>query len=200
MRERWMRGLDLSHWNSITPERVRSAGFEFAIIKATEGVSFRDPSFDDMYIAVKSWNNCHPDKPIHIGCYHYLRATTEAGAKAEANFFIDSIKGLAFDMPVFVDVEELSIFNTGHAEEITRVFCETVEKPDIGQDSTPVLTDGFTVSKIVLPAGLRAGRTKSRLMPSAAYGSSPAAGRSTENALTQTTAILIIRQRFALKA
>lgn len=128
MRKRRMRGLDLSHWNSITPERIRSAGFEFAIIKATEGVSFRDPSFDDMYLEIGSWNNCHPDKPIHIGCYHYLRATTTAEAEAEADFFINSIRGLAFDMPIFVDVEEREIFNTGNAEEITRVFCETVEK------------------------------------------------------------------------
>ena len=127
MRERWMRGIDISHWNSITPERISSAGFNFAIIKATEGTGFRDPKFDDMYLAIQSWNNCHPDKPIHIGCYHYLRATTISQAKAEARFFLKSIKGLAFDMPVFVDVEETSTFDSGFAEDITRVFCEEVE-------------------------------------------------------------------------
>lgn len=127
MLEKWMRGLDISHHNRITPERIKSAGFDFVILKATEGLGWRDNAFDDMYLDIKSWNNCHPDDPIHIGCYHYFRATDIDGALAEADYFLESIKELCFDMPVFVDVEEAETFRSPTARKAVISFLERVE-------------------------------------------------------------------------
>src|SRR5262245_46829549 len=40
-------GIDVSHWQgSINWSAVRASGIEFAYIKATEGTSFRDASFN----------------------------------------------------------------------------------------------------------------------------------------------------------
>lgn len=122
-----MIGLDLSHWNSIEPARIISAGFDFAIIKASEGVGWSDSGFSERYNAINTWNKKNPEKRISIGAYHYLRAITPEQAEREASYFVGVLQRRRFDMPLFVDIEENSIFEAGLARECVEAFCNHLE-------------------------------------------------------------------------
>jgi hypothetical protein len=66
---------------------------------------------------------------LHVGAYWYSYAITVAGAKREAQGFIQTIKGKQFDMPVYMDLEEKSQFTTGKANcsAMVKAFCDALE-------------------------------------------------------------------------
>ena len=48
-------GIDVSYWDSgIDWPKVRATGQRFVIAKATEGITYKDPTFDDNWIGAKS--------------------------------------------------------------------------------------------------------------------------------------------------
>ena len=48
-------GIDVSYWNSgIDWPKVRATGQRFVFVKATEAASYRDPTFDDIWLGGKS--------------------------------------------------------------------------------------------------------------------------------------------------
>lgn len=119
-----MKGIDVSRWQTnVDYAKLKRAGVEFVIIQAGFGdvLSYpkqKDKMFESHYKAAKAAG-------LHVGAYWYSYATTVAGAKREAQGFIQTIKGKQFDMPIYLDIEERS--QKSNANEICKAFCEVCE-------------------------------------------------------------------------
>jgi len=73
-------GVDVSHYQgSINWSSVKSAGMQFAYIKATEATNYKDPAFNANYL------NAYNAKVIR-GAYHFARPDLSSGA-AQATYF-----------------------------------------------------------------------------------------------------------------
>lgn len=91
-----MKGIDVSHHQgSIDFAKVKAAGIEVVIIKATEGKTYQDPLFKEHYERAKAAG-------LKIGFYHFLRANA---SEDEANNFLNTIKGLDYDCKLVIDAE-----------------------------------------------------------------------------------------------
>lgn len=71
-----MYGVDISDYQAVTP-----AGYDFYIIKASEGNGFKAERLDQHYNQVKAWG-----KPY--GFYHYARPDLGNTPQAEADWFL----------------------------------------------------------------------------------------------------------------
>lgn len=96
-----VRGIDVSHWQgSINWSKVRTSGVQFAYIKATEGVSFRDKRFNDNYRGATK-------AKVIRGAYHFARPGTST-AKRQADYFVNRGGGWSADnrtLPGMLDIE-----------------------------------------------------------------------------------------------
>lgn len=90
-------GIDVSHWQgAIDWSRVRAAGKTFAVIKATEGVSF----LDDRYAQNKAGAL---GQGMKVGAYHFARPGNDP--VREADWFVDHM-GLQHGMLIpALDIE-----------------------------------------------------------------------------------------------
>ena len=76
-------GIDVSHWQgAIDWARVRNSGKTFAVVKATEGVSF----LDDRYAANKAGAM---GQGMKLGAYHFARPGNDP--VREADWFVDNM-------------------------------------------------------------------------------------------------------------
>ncbi len=119
------RGIDVSKWQgNIDWNRVKASGVDFAILRAGYGSvsSQKDVTFEDNYQNAKAAG-------IPVGAYHYSYAKDIAGAKKEAQTFLEWIKGKQFEYPVVFDIEESATYNLGRntVSEIIKTFCSIVE-------------------------------------------------------------------------
>lgn len=93
-----IRGIDISAHNGIIDfNRVAADSIRFALIKATEGASFKDPRFLENYHGAKNAG-------LKTGAYHFFRFDVD-GTLQGINI-VNSIGQLHLDMPVAIDVEE----------------------------------------------------------------------------------------------
>jgi GH25 family lysozyme M1 (1,4-beta-N-acetylmuramidase) len=94
-------GIDVSHWQgSINWSSVRNAGIEFAWMKATEGTTYTDPSFDANYPAAHAAG-------VIRGAYHFALPDVSSGA-TQANFFASNGGAWSADnltLPGVLDIE-----------------------------------------------------------------------------------------------
>lgn len=94
-------GIDVSNWQgAIDWGAVRSAGIEFAWMKATEGTTFRDARFATNYPAAHGAG-------VIRGAYHFALPNASSGA-AQANFFADNGGAWSADnltLPGVLDIE-----------------------------------------------------------------------------------------------
>lgn len=92
---RWQKGLQLSAFRHC----------EFVIIKAggSDDGHYIDSRFLDFYSQAKNlgWP---------VGIYWYTKAVTINGLKEDINFLLDNIKGLQFELPVYLDLEESCLY------------------------------------------------------------------------------------------
>ena len=121
-----IKGIDISHWNGdINFDQVKAAGVEFVIIKAggSDKGFYTDSKFRDNYDRAKAAG-------LSVGAYYFAGKNfrgIEAGF-ADAKRFIEILKGMQFDYPVFIDIEAQE---NRYKEEITDAviaFCEEMEK------------------------------------------------------------------------
>jgi lysozyme len=92
-------GIDVSYWNAgIHWPKVRAAGQRFVFMKASEGDSYADPTFDDNWAGSKAAG-------LLRGAYHFFRANVDA--KKQATKFIDYVKSMKDDgeLPPVLDLE-----------------------------------------------------------------------------------------------
>ncbi|MEI7035125.1 lysozyme [Streptomyces pratensis] len=96
-----VQGIDVSHWQgAINWGSVKAAGIDFAYMKATEGTSFKDSSFNANYT-----NSYHAG--LIRGAYHFARPNVSNGA-TQANYFASNGGGWSRDgrtLPGVLDIE-----------------------------------------------------------------------------------------------
>lgn len=74
-----LKGCDLSKWNPVTP-----SGYDFYLIKASEGNGYKDSALDTHFNAVKSAGKLY-------GFYHYARPDLGNTPEAEADWFLSLV-------------------------------------------------------------------------------------------------------------
>ena len=80
------RVLDISAYQGeVDFAKVKSDGIWGVMLKATEGERYLSPAFDKN-------NQKATDSGLYVGAYHYLRASTPAEARKEAQFFLQKVK------------------------------------------------------------------------------------------------------------
>lgn len=97
------RGIDVSNWQgAIDWDAVAASGVAFAFLKASEGVTFRDPTLPRNWPAVRRVG-------MGRGAYHFARPNLNA-AVAEARHFMDTVEaqGVAPGDLLALDLEEES--------------------------------------------------------------------------------------------
>lgn len=127
-----MKGIDVSHWQGdIDWSKVSESGIEFVIIKAggsdidsqTSDSSYTDPNFYKNYWGARSYG-------ISVGAYYFagkqFLGAVEGGRCAEK--FLRIVAGKAFELPLFVDIEQTSAKFRKNATEATIAFCDKLEE------------------------------------------------------------------------
>jgi len=77
-----LNGIDIaSHQKTMNPGQVDA---DFVIVKSTQGTSYTNPYYKTQYQQAK-------DSGKLLGLYHYVAGN---GAKAEAKYFVDSVKAV----------------------------------------------------------------------------------------------------------
>jgi len=100
-----VKGIDVSHWQgdidfkkvAQDPQRIK-----FVICKATEGVGYVDPRFDEYFLDAKRAG-------LHVGAYHFARVSKEFGlekdAQEEAEHFLKTMSQRTLDILPTLDIE-----------------------------------------------------------------------------------------------
>jgi len=118
------RGIDISHHQG-NPDfkRVKAAGIDYVMLKATEGVNYVDPRFTANAAAAIAAG-------LPIGIYHFLRAGSAAD---QARDCLAAIKPYKITWPVAVDVEnppkgtELSDLGRDKLTALALDFCARIK-------------------------------------------------------------------------
>src|SRR3954471_21897306 len=92
-----VRGIDVSKsQGTVDWTAVKAAGYAFAYVKATDGETYVDPTFE------QSWTGA-ASAGLLRGAYHFFRA--EDSPQAQAEFFWRIVGGNG-DLPLVIDVEQ----------------------------------------------------------------------------------------------
>lgn len=119
-------GVDISRWQGeFDFERAVLEGIQFVIVKGGGGDDglYTDSQFNRNYNEAKA-------KGLPVGCYWFSKATTEAEAIAEADYFYNNIvKGKQFELPVYMDVEHNAMLRLGRLTltNVIKAFCNRME-------------------------------------------------------------------------
>ncbi|RKN43973.1 GH25 family lysozyme [Streptomyces hoynatensis] len=96
-----VQGIDVSHWQgAINWTSVRNAGIQFAWMKATEGTSYKDSSFNSNYVGAYNAG-------VIRGAYHFALPNASSGA-TQANYFASNGGAWSRDnltLPGVLDIE-----------------------------------------------------------------------------------------------
>lgn len=120
-----IKGIDVSHWQgTIDWNKVKAAGIKFAIIKAggSDAGFYTDSKWEAIYKGAKAAG-------IPIGAYYFVGkdCVTAAAGKADAERFIQILKGKQLEYPVYMDNEAQPASAKAGITEATIAFCETME-------------------------------------------------------------------------
>lgn len=124
------RGIDVSKWQGrINWHLVAKDDIHFAMIRigygSPDGNSTRDAYFHENIRGAL-------EHGIHTGIYYYTYAHTVQAAKKEADWVIHELKPYRgrLTFPVAFDIEDASLesFSRQKNTDITREFCQTLEK------------------------------------------------------------------------
>lgn len=123
-----IKGIDVSHWQgTIDWNKVKAAGIEFAIIKAggSDAGTYTDSKWEANYKGAKAAG-------IPIGAYYFVGkdCVTAAAGKADAERFIQSLKGKQLEYPVFMDNEAQPASAKAGITEATMLSARQWRQPD----------------------------------------------------------------------
>ena len=109
-----LKGIDISNWQSGINLANLTNDIDFCIVKATEGIGYKDPCLDDFWLQVK-------DCGLLFGFYHFAR---ENDPVREANwFYTQVIDMLGHGIPI-LDYETENADNAQWCEEFCNAFYE----------------------------------------------------------------------------
>jgi GH25 family lysozyme M1 (1,4-beta-N-acetylmuramidase) len=129
-----MKGIDISHHNNdkgkIDWEKVKAAGYEFVIIKCSQGSAYRDPFFKENKANARNVG-------LAIGYYHFAgnynpatNVSTPDDPIKEANHFIESVGDIAVGEFLVLDWEVQHLDPVGWCKKfLDRVYDATDIKP-----------------------------------------------------------------------
>lgn len=109
-----LKGVDLSHWKN-NFDAFNSV--DFAIIKATEGVGYKDPAFDTLYQRAKNSGKL-------LGVFHFARPDLNNSAVAEADWFVKVIRPYVREAILVLDWERGDLGNV----EWVKTFLDRVQE------------------------------------------------------------------------
>ncbi len=93
----YLNGIDVSHYQgTVNWTSVAKAGYTFAFAKATEGTTYKDPTFPT------NWANMKAAGLVR-GAYHF--GHPGSSATTQANFFYNYVKPGAGDLQLVLDLE-----------------------------------------------------------------------------------------------
>lgn len=126
-----VQGIDVSHWQGkIDFEKVKKENdIEFVILHAGYGKSAlqEDSNFQKNYYNAKK-------AKLNVGAYWVSYACdkkyVQSEAEAEAQAFMEVIKGKEFEYPVYLDLEQKAQFENGmdFCSDVVKYFCNALEK------------------------------------------------------------------------
>jgi len=91
-----MKGIDIaSYQQNVDFNKVKDSGVEIVYIKATEGITYKNPLLKSQYRGAI-------EAGLKVGFYHYLKANDPI---LEAKFFLSVINGLPAKCKYVIDVE-----------------------------------------------------------------------------------------------
>jgi lysozyme len=115
-------GIDVSYWQSgIDWPKVRATGQRFVFIKATEGETYTDPTFDD------NWNGAKTGGLLR-GAYCFFHPNQDA--KKQADRFINVVKALNDngELPSIIDLEVTDSISKDKIIARTKLWLDEVEQ------------------------------------------------------------------------
>lgn len=118
-------GIDVSRWQGNIDWCKASKKIAFAIVKVggSDGGLYKDSKFFNNYYGCKAHN-------VPVGAYFFMGCdcnTSDKGKNLAVNF-LNMIKGLQFEYPVYLDVEGTNICERDGVTDAVYAFCDTVEK------------------------------------------------------------------------
>lgn len=128
-----LRGIDVSeHQGEIDWQAVRADGVDFAIVRAgyrgySQGQLFEDAFFRANLEGARAAG-------LKLGVYFFSQAVSVREAQEEADFLLGLLEGLALDLPVFYDWEQVAgvgetrtdTFDGGVLTDGCLAFCEAI--------------------------------------------------------------------------
>ena len=94
-----IRGYDVSHHQGVFDHaRAVQEGFDFCIVKSTEGATLKDSEFD------RNWRRL-ADVGLTRGAYHFGRPGSNS-ARTEAGFYLETATLTADDIRPILDLED----------------------------------------------------------------------------------------------
>ena len=115
-----VQGVDVSHFSgAVDWSKVAEAGYDFAYVKATEGVDSPDPLFREHWEALAATG-------LHRGAYHFY--VTEDDPEEQARFFLETVGHRPGDLVPVVDVEVIGHGTRPGLPDRLRRFLELLEE------------------------------------------------------------------------
>jgi len=120
-----VRGIDISHyqrsidWAKVKEAEIAGNPIQFAVVKATEGVSLKDSHFKDNIYKARRMN-------IITGAYHFF--IPGCNAKQQALYYINNVSLKQGDLPPILDVEKIGSLSTRQLQNDVLTWLEMVEK------------------------------------------------------------------------
>lgn len=128
-------GVDISYFqNTINWKKVKASGIDFAVIRVGyrgygDGTLMVDSKFKENLVNAKAAG-------VDVGVYFFTQAINVSAAKKEAEYVLKQIKGYTLELPVYIDMEEISYdsarfdkaeLSYSAKTNICRAFCETIK-------------------------------------------------------------------------
>lgn len=98
-------GIDISKWQG-SNFNIKATGAKFVILKAggSDDGLYIDSQFLNNYITAKNLG-------LDVGCYWYTKAASVEALKEEIKYLLENIAGLQFELPIYLDIEETSLYH-----------------------------------------------------------------------------------------
>ena len=136
--------IDMSRYQiRFNPDAAVPGLLDAGIIKATEGTTYKDPEFENLYVGIS--------KLLAQGAYHYLKSN--ASGVSQANWFLDAITGKKFHMLV-IDFE-----STGNVmnDDFVRILYDALVRVSAARPEakTILYTNSNYYNTVIYPAAIR---------------------------------------------
>ena len=116
-----IKGVDVSHWQGdIDFEQLRRQGYEFAMIKATQGTWFVDPKLSQNVARCEAAGMAH-------GLYHFLDPVQDGyqDGNEQLEFFRENTIGLIGQLPNALDAEWIAELTLNQYGDLVVDFLES---------------------------------------------------------------------------